>query len=418
MVRYCVPYLLAMTTLLGLARGLQARQSIGDLQQANATAMHDGRSRAGYVGDVACSSCHQRQATSYGLTSHHLTSQPATEGSLLGSFVDGSNILTIADPGASPATPHLYFKMERRDTGYYQTAVAENGSQRLTKSARIDLVIGSGVRGQTYLYWTDNQLYELPVSYWSEGHRWINSPGYKDGTANFARRVDPRCLECHTTYIKPLSRDPQTNFYDKTSLVTGISCESCHGPGEEHIALEKSSSAMKETGESDILNPAKFDRERRVDQCALCHNGTQREEVAPAFSYFPGRPLDDYLAPNPMDTVEHPDVHGNQVGLLKRSRCYLTSPLMTCSTCHNVHAPELTIAQYSSRCLTCHQWKTCGVASKLGSSIRRNCIDCHMPMEQTNSVVSETAGRALRTTIRNHWIKIYPASGNSGGSSF
>jgi hypothetical protein len=400
-----------MTILCSIAGPAQSRQSTGDLQQANATATHDGRSRAGYVGDAACSSCHKRQTLSYGLTSHHLTSQPASKSSLLGSFADGSNILTISDPSASPGTPHLYFKMEQKDSGYYQTAVAENGSQKLTKSARIDMVIGSGVRGQTYLYWSGDQLYELPVSYWSDGHQWINSPGYKDGTANFARRVDPRCLECHTSYIKSLSPDPQTNLYDKTSLVIGISCESCHGPGEEHVAQEKSSSALKKSREHNILNPAKFERDRQVDQCALCHNGTQREEMVPAFSYFPGRPLDDYLAPNPMDTAEHPDVHGNQVGLLKRSRCYLTSPSMTCSTCHDVHSPQLTIAQYSSRCLTCHQWKSCGVANKLGSSSTRNCIDCHMPMEQTNSVVSETAGRALRTTIRNHWIKIYPTSG-------
>jgi hypothetical protein len=43
---------------------------------------------------------------------------------------------------------------------------------------------------------------------------------------------------------------------------------------------------------------------------------------------------------------------------------------------------------------------------KLGSKITRNCIGCHIPLEQTNAIVSVTAGRALRTSIRNHWIKI------------
>ncbi len=64
-------------------------------------------------------------------------------------------------------------------------------------------MIGSGVRGQSYLYWHGDQLYELPVSYWSDGSRWINSPGYKNGTMNFSRAAIPRCLECHATYIEP-----------------------------------------------------------------------------------------------------------------------------------------------------------------------------------------------------------------------
>ena len=55
------------------------------------------------------------------------------------------------------------------------------------RAERIDLITGSGMRGQTYLFWQGDRLFELPVSYWSDGHRWINSPGYIDGTADFSR---------------------------------------------------------------------------------------------------------------------------------------------------------------------------------------------------------------------------------------
>jgi len=80
---------------------------------------------------------------------------------------------------------------------------------------------------------------------------------------------------------------------------------------------------------------------------------------------------------------------------------------MTCSTCHDVHAPERSAADYSSRCLSCHQWQSCGEAKKIGPRIVDNCIDCHMPLQQTQAIVSVTAGRVLRTSIRTHWIKIY-----------
>jgi Cytochrome c554 and c-prime len=362
-----------------------------------------------YAGDAACLSCHREQSNSYLHTAHHLTSQPATKDSILGSFHDGSNVLMIADPKTAGDNPGLYFKMEARANGFFQTAVAGWPGQLKTRSERMEVAIGSGVRGQSYLYWHGDRLFELPVSYWSDGARWINSPGYKDRTMNFSRAVIPRCLECHATFIEPRSPDPQTNEYDKASLALGIFCERCHGPAATHIALHQAKGpAAVSPSEDTILNPAKFARDRQVELCALCHNGIRSEELVPAFSYQPGKALDSYLHPSEGEVAAHPDVHGNQVGLLQKSRCYLSSPKMSCSTCHDVHQPERPAAAYSDRCLTCHQVESCGMAKTMGRKIAENCIDCHMPVEPTNAIVSTTAGQVIRPKMRNHWIKIYP----------
>jgi hypothetical protein len=363
-----------------------------------------------YAGDPACLSCHRDQGTSYVHTSHHLTSQPANKDSILGSFHEGSNVLMIADPATASDNPGLYFKMEAKANGFYQTAVAGWPGQLQKRSERMDVVIGSGVRGQSYLYWHGDRLYELPVSYWSDGGRWINSPGFKDGTMSFSRAVIPRCLECHATFIQARSPDPLSNQYEPASLVTGIACERCHGPGEAHIALHqaKKTAAASDLAPEAILNPASFSRDRQVDLCALCHNGIRSEELVPAFSYTPGKPLDAYLHPAEGDLAAHPDVHGNQVGLLQKSRCYVSSPNMSCSTCHDVHQPERAAAAYSDRCLTCHRVESCGMSKTMGHKIAENCIDCHMPVESTNAIASETAGQVIRPKMRNHWIKVYP----------
>ena len=364
--------------------------------------------REKYAGDAACLSCHQQQGDSYLHTAHHLTSQPPNRASILGSFRDGSNVLMIADPATAADHPGLYFEMEARNNGYYQTAVVGWPGFLERRSERMDVVVGSGVRGQSYLYWHGEELFELPVSYWSNGGRWINSPGYKNGTMNFARPVTPRCLECHATSIEPRSLDPLTNRYQRQSLVLGISCERCHGPGEDHVLLHRSkaSAPAAASGEA-ILNPARFSRDRQVDLCALCHNGIRTEQLAPAFSYLPGTPLDNYLQPNTAEIAAHPDVHGNQVGLLKKSRCFLSSPNMTCSTCHDVHQQERPAAAYSDRCLSCHQVESCGMAKTMGHKIADDCVDCHMPLEPTNAIVSDTAGDVIRPKMRNHWIKVY-----------
>jgi hypothetical protein len=398
-------------TRISLALLLAMVASISSAQSNLGSSSASQSSQPGFVGDPACTSCHREQSLPYLHTSHHRTSQHASRESILGSFQPPSNLLTIADPMKSPGEAGLSFKMEATQKGFTETAIAGWPPQLEIRTEPIDIVTGSGKRGQTYLYWHGDQLFELPVSYWTKGHQWINSPGYIDGTADFSRPVNPGCLECHATYIKALSPDPRTNHYDRQSFVPGISCENCHGPGAQHIALQQSHPIPSSSKQDQmILNPATFSRDRQIDLCAQCHNGIQREEIAPAFSYVPGRPLSDYFKPIPSANVEHPDVHGNQVGLLERSRCFLSSPNMTCSTCHEVHAVEQSAASYSSKCLTCHQWQSCPVSKKLGHTIVSNCIDCHMPVEPTNVIVSETADKEVRATMRNHWIKVYPAA--------
>ncbi len=370
--------------------------------------------RTRYAGDSSCVSCHRQLSQSYEHTPHHLTSQLPTSSSVSGSFLDGANSLAIID-AAKSAQPALQFFMESRKDGFFETATTGWNPDIFRRTERIDLVTGSGVRGQTYLYWQRERLFELPVSYWSDGHQWINSPGYIDGTADFSRPVNPACLECHATYIRALSANPATNRYDRGSLITGISCESCHGPGARHVRQEMQHGNKSKGGtESDILNPSKFSRDRQVDLCAECHNGIQREPLRPTFSYMPGQPLSEYFKPLPSTDVEHPDVHGNQVGLLQRSKCYRASAQMSCSTCHDVHSAKQSAESYSQKCLNCHRWQSCGVSKKMGHQIVNQCINCHMPIEQTNVIVSQTAGQVVHAKMRNHWIKIYPNGRPSG----
>ena len=93
--------------------------------------------------------------------------------------------------------------------------------------------------------------------------------------------------------------------------------------------------------------------------------------------------------------------------LLERSRCYQESGTMTCVTCHDVHQPQRDAAAFSQRCLSCHQVQSCGRFKTLGSQIAGRCVDCHMPLQTSNLIVSDANGRSVRPKVRNHWIKIY-----------
>jgi hypothetical protein len=117
--------------------------------------------------------------------------------------------------------------------------------------------------------------------------------------------------------------------------------------------------------------------------------------------------LDAYFAQVAQEAAAVPEVHGDQVDLLKRSRCYQSSPAMSCSTCHDVHTRERNADDYSDRCLGCHKVDHCPLSQTLGDSIRTGCVRCHMPVQTSNAIVSDTAGKMIRAKLRTHWIRIY-----------
>jgi Cytochrome c554 and c-prime len=350
--------------------------------------------RENYLGDDACVACHQDKTETYHRSAHYLTSRLPPKDSILGNFSADENILKTSNPD-------LFFRMEAKDGGFFQTAVQGVPPYVTSRTERFGLVVGSGGKGQTFLFWKGDLLFQLPVSYWKDVG-WVNSPGYRDGVAYFDRPVNSRCLECHGTYFDSLA--PPINRYSQTGLTVGITCEKCHGPGQEHIQRFRSKSS-KTPSEPAILNPARFSRERQIDLCAWCHAG-HGDPILPTFSYLPGEPLEKYLAlpqPNPDAPI---DVHGSQVELLKKSRCFQSST-MTCLTCHDVHTTQRDPAAFSEHCLHCHKVES---HPKITQQIANNCIDCHMPKQQTSLIVFNWNGRRVSPEVRSHWIKVYPAT--------
>ncbi len=350
--------------------------------------------RQGFVGDDACRRCHSERAASYLSTAHHSTSQAPTKESILGSFAADKNILKTSGQA-------LFFRMDAKPDGFYQTAVWGIPPATTSRSEKMAVVIGSGRKGQSYLYWKRDQLFQLPVSYWTGLATWINSPGYRDGEANFERRVISNCLGCHLTYAEAIGSPVLSNQFKPESLILGISCERCHGPGRQHVeAMTAKNTATI------IINPAKLTREAQINVCAQCHGGL-RAPLTDPFSYVPGESLDKYFRKDPASAVTTADVHGNQVALLQSSPCYQSSANMSCSTCHDVHQTQRDPGAFSERCLTCHRAESCGEFPKLKEKLTGRCVNCHMPVQPSNVIISNQNTKPTRAMVRTHWIKVY-----------
>ncbi|HEY2932887.1 MAG TPA: multiheme c-type cytochrome [Acidobacteriota bacterium] len=345
---------------------------------------------------AACRPCHEEIVRRFVNTAHFNTSRPAAAYSVKGRFSDGHNILRTVKP-------ETYFKMEQRDGAFYQTGYQRTEGGTQVRTEKFDLVMGSGRKGQSYLFWKNSLLFQLPVSYLTGINDWVNSPGYVDGEVQFDRIIPPRCLECHATNFTLESTAGRVKYASEYLL--GISCEKCHGPGARHVQYQTDN--PQETSAKYILNPGSFSRARRIDNCALCHSGIGQPR-RPSFSYKPGENLEKYFAPQSQANAR-PDVHGNQVALLRLSKCFASSSDLTCSTCHDVHREQRSTTELSQRCARCHQPDKCGMFIKLGKQIAENCIDCHLPNQPSRLITIMRPWGNYAPSYRNHLIGIYPA---------
>jgi hypothetical protein len=380
---------------------LPAGQPIqGKSVQAKSVGGPDGGS---FAGSITCLSCHKAIYESHIHTAHYRTSSPASKESIKGSFEAGKNHFVY--------NKWTEVVLEEKDYAFWQTAYL-NGAEYQREP--FDIVIGSGRKGQTYLYWQNEKLFQLPISYYTPLDSWCNSPGYSANFVKFNRQIPAHCIECHGTFAKTENTAAEGTLFTGRQIIYGVDCERCHGPGAEHVAYHKDHPGEKRG--KYIINAKLLDRQQRLDACALCHSGI-REEIKPAFSFQVGDKLDAFSVPQyHADSLSTLDVHGNQYGLLLSSKCFQRSGQMDCSSCHNVHVNEVNSPQlFSQRCMNCHNepaHNTCTMPAVKELKLVNNCIDCHMPALPSQKIFLQLSDPAKSTPdlVRTHRIGIYPAS--------
>jgi mono/diheme cytochrome c family protein len=365
-----------------------------------------------FAGVESCRACHGEITKDFAYTQHALSSAAANEETVRGSFSHGKNVFTL----------NYYERviMAKRDSGLYQMALhgrVEGESQRF------DIVVGSGQGGQSYLYWKNDGLYQLPVSYYAPADSWSGSPGYNNFAINFKRPVTARCMECHSTFAGSMfPENVASNRFKKETIIYGVNCENCHGPAAKHVAYHKLHPDEKQG--KFVVAPASLNRQLQLDLCGLCHSGLQ-EPIKPTFTFSPGDTLArHYKIDNDVNNPENLDVHGNKFALLQSSKCFLMSPSLTCSTCHNTHKNERGQKEiFAARCMSCHKNEHPGVprvpsatSTNAGggelsqAEIRQNCVSCHMPAKSSSSLMvkPENEQRATAAVLRTHHIAVYP----------
>ncbi len=87
------------------------------------------------------------------------------------------------------------------------------------------------------------------------------------------RQFDPECISCHVVGWHPTEYFPYEGGYtsiDETPHLIGVGCESCHGPGGNHLQAEMHGTAEEQERYRKLMVITR--QESRDGQCATCHD--------------------------------------------------------------------------------------------------------------------------------------------------
>jgi tetratricopeptide (TPR) repeat protein len=350
------------------ASSVPARSAGSGTATASATAT--------YVGEPACTRCHEVQTKEWRQSDHARAMEVATAVTVLGDFRNTS--FTYAGITSS------FF---RRDGKFF---VRTEGPDGALHDYQITYVLGYRPLQQYLVEFPGGRLQCLGIAWDTRpqaegGQRWFHLyPGER------VRHEDPlhwtgqnqnwnyMCADCHSTNLRR-NYDLATNSYKTTWSEINVSCETCHGPGSTHVAWAEDRKQRRLTGRDSTsmgllvqglraMDYSGFglgdatrvaarlaDRPRQraeIQACAPCHSRrgpiTDVPDHGKTFldSYRPAL-LEDglYYA----DGQIRDEVY--EYGSFTQSRMYRAG--VTCSDCHNAHSLKLR-GTGNNVCLHCH----------------------------------------------------------------
>ena len=265
----------------------------------------------------------------------------------------------------------------------------------IASSHQLDYFLGSGHLGLTYLYSLNDYLFESPIAYYSASQSLDLKPGLESMTqAPPALPVQAECLRCHMSSVQHSDPGTINRYRGLPFLHAGITCESCHGDTQPHLATG---------GKAAVVNPSKLNANLRDSICISCHleGDISVERVGySALDFKPGDSISDYVSYFVYGGQAATKRGVSEVEQLSLSKCKRTSgDAMSCMSCHDPHyTPEGAsekAAFYRRKCLTCHTGNTFAAAHHPENP---DCVSCHMPRTGAENIshVAWTDHRILK----------------------
>ena len=392
----------------------------------------------GYVSSQTCQACHPREYATWHRSYHRTMTQEATPETVVGDF------------GVKIQFNGQMFHLQRRGDEFWVDLDDPDwdgeGDERPRVQKQVVLTTGSHHR-QFYWLATGQSRYlaQLPFIYLIKERRWTyrrnaflappsTDVSMESGVWNIV------CIQCHTTHGQPTFQGYE-NDIDTRVAEFGISCESCHGPAEEHVRLNRDPRRRYQhhmSGEPDttMVQPERLSPELASQVCGQCHSAFEpylasdnlaarpNQVIYNGWPYRPGQDMtktrlivqdteQKRKLPMMQSVLNHPTfmgrrfwsdgmirIAGREYNALIETPCYThgdeEAGIMTCLSCHNMHqdtTDSRTLDEWANdqlkpdmlgnlACLQCHESFANDIESHTHhkpDSTGSLCYNCHMP---------------------------------------
>lgn len=366
-----------------------------------------------YVGSAACKGCHAAQYQHWQGSYHDLAMQQANEKTVLGNFNNQS---------------FTYFGISSRfyKQGNSYFVETDNADGKL-ENFQIRYTFGVYPLQQYLIAFPDGRYQALSIAWDSRpekegGQRWfhlypdeqIKADDSLHWTGSYMN-WNSNCADCHSTNLQK-QYDPDTNSYKTTWSEINVSCESCHGPAQQHMewvrqqtTKDKQGKDFKNSGFSRSLainGHWQFSHEKptahftgkaseQINACGGCHSRRSVIDKNTGSGHY----HDNYLITLPQAPLYHGDgqilEEDYVLGSFLQSKMFHQG--VVCSNCHEPHSLRLR-APGNAVCAQCHKATVFDQTAHhhhAKGSTGAQCVNCHMP-ETTYMVVDPRRDHSLR----------------------
>ena len=218
----------------------------------------------GITGSISCRDCHEKFYKPWSTSYHGLAMQPFTA--------------ELARKELKPQKKDIIIDKYRYRVGFDDQGgwMMEHG-QESEKKFSLQHVLG----GKNVYYFLipleKGRLQTLPIAYDVNRNEWFDTAAsgmrhvadesvhWKDSVYTF----NTACYRCHVSQIST-NYDLKNNTYHTTWVEPGISCVTCHSPGDEHIKVCREAPKGQTPKDFRIMSEGGRDFTPASTQCRLC----------------------------------------------------------------------------------------------------------------------------------------------------
>lgn len=338
-----------------------------------------GPDASAFAGSPSCRACHERFYELWASSRHGTALQPYTA--------------AFAAAELTPQAEPIEIDGVRFRADVESGVVREDGPEGERTWSIVQVMGGKNV----YYLLTPTErgrLQVLPVAYDVCEKQWYDTTasmirhaiGHPTTSVHWTDSLltfNTSCWNCHVSQLS-LNYDAETDTYRSEWVEPGINCETCHGPGAEHVRVCEEAPEGEVPEDLRIVLVSAFDETQTNDTCAPCH----AKAILITSDFRPGDRYFDHFDLVCLEDLDfHPD--GRDLGenysftLWRMSPCAISGAL-DCAHCHTSSGRYRFHGERANEaCLPCHRERVDSAPAHThhpAGSVGNRCISCHMPM--------------------------------------